>query len=64
MQVLLDILKDLAFWILTPVLLIVIGVGFGWLAVTFSSLICAGISGILIVIGVIWLVLIWGGFIE
>lgn len=64
MKVLLEILKDTAFWLLTPVLIIATGMGFGWLAMTFSSLICAGIAVILIAVGVIWLVLVWNGFIE
>ena len=63
MKVLLDIFKEVAFWVLLPVLLIAIGVGFGWLAITFSSLVCAGIAFVLIVVGAIWLGLTWGGYI-
>jgi hypothetical protein len=58
------LLKDIAFWTLTPILLIAIGAGLGWLGVTFANRVLTLTSIIFIAVGVIWLALIWLGITE
>jgi hypothetical protein len=58
------LLKDIAFWVFTPILLIAIGAGFGWLGTTFAYPVLTFASLIFIAVGVIWLALLWLGATE
>lgn len=58
------LVKDIAFWTLTPVLLIALGAGIGWLGTVFAGPVLIPLGVILIAIGVVWLALIWLGLTE
>lgn len=58
------LLKDIAFWTLTPILMIAIGVGLGWLGTTYAMPVPGFLGLIFIAVGVLWLALIWLGVTE
>jgi hypothetical protein len=64
LKLLWGVLKDLAFWVLVPIMLIVCGLGIGVLGNTFAIPVLTLLGGAMIVIGVIWLALFWLGISE
>ena len=60
-QFLWGLLKDIAFWTLTPLILIALGVGIGWLGGALSSPVLGVVAIIFIGVGVVWLALLWLG---